>query len=77
MSILEQVQVIFRDIFDDDNLVIAGETSAKDIEDWDSLTHIQLVTKIEKHFKIRFTLSEITKLKQVSDLILLIQTKQT
>ncbi|KAF0227062.1 MAG: acyl carrier protein [Erysipelotrichaceae bacterium] len=77
MSILEQVQVIFRDIFDDENLVITGETSAKDIEDWDSLTHIQLVTKIEKHFKIRFTLSEITKLKQVSDLILLIQTKQT
>ncbi len=77
MSILEQVQVIFRDIFDDEGLIITGETSAKDIEDWDSLTHIQLVTKIEKHFKIRFTLSEITKLKQVSDLILLIQTKQT
>lgn len=77
MSILEQVQVIFRDIFDDDTLIITGETAAKDIEDWDSLTHIQLVTKIEKHFKIRFTLSEITKLKQVSDLILLIQSKQT
>lgn len=77
MSILEQVQVIFRDIFDDESLIITGETSAKDIEDWDSLTHIQLVTRIEKHFKIRFTLSEITKLKQVSDLILLIQTKQT
>lgn len=77
MSILEQVQVIFRDIFDDENLIITGETAAKDIEDWDSLTHIQLVTKIEKHFKVRFTLSEITKLKQVSDLILLIQSKQT
>ena len=77
MSILDQVQVIFRDIFDDESLVITSETSAKDIEDWDSLTHIQLVTKIEKHFKIRFTLSEITKLKQVSDLILLIQSKQT
>jgi acyl carrier protein len=77
MSILEQVQVIFRDIFDDESLIITGETAAEDIEDWDSLTHIQLVTKIEKHFKIRFTLSEITKLKQVSDLILLIQSKQT
>jgi len=75
MSILEQVQTIFRDVFDDDQLSISPMTSAKDIEDWDSLTHIQLVTRIEKHFKIRFTVSEVTKLKVVGDLIRLIETK--
>lgn len=75
MSILEQVQTLFRDVFDDDALIITPLTSAKDIEDWDSLTHIQLVTRIEKHFKIRFTVSEVTKLKVVGDLITLIETK--
>jgi acyl carrier protein len=77
MNILEQVQEIFRDVFDEKTLVITETTSAKDIEDWDSLTHIQLVTKIEKHFKIRFTVSEVTKLKQVGDLIKLIESKTT
>jgi len=75
MSILEQVQTLFRDVFDDETLIITPLTSAKDIEDWDSLTHIQLVTRIEKHFKIRFTVSEVTKLKVVGDLITLIETK--
>ncbi len=75
MSILEQVQTLFRDVFDDDALIITPLTSAKDIEDWDSLTHIQVVTRIEKHFKIRFTVSEVTKLKVVGDLITLIETK--
>ena len=75
MSILEQVQTIFRDVFDDENLIITESVSAQDIEDWDSLTHIQLVTKIEKHFKCRFTVSEVTKLKQVGDLIRLIESK--
>lgn len=75
MSILEQVQSVFRDVFDDEALIITPLTSAKDIEDWDSLTHIQLVTRIEKHFKIRFTVSEVTKLKVVGDLIALIETK--
>jgi acyl carrier protein len=76
MNILSQVQAIFRDVFDEETLLINESTSAKDIEDWDSLTHIQLVTKIEKHFKIRFTVSEVTKLKQVGDLIKLIEYKK-
>jgi len=75
MTILEQVQTIFRDVFDDDALIISASTSAKDIEDWDSLTHIQLVTRIEKAFKVRFTVSEVTKLKVVGDLITLIEAK--
>lgn len=75
MSILDQVQTIFRDVFDDDALIVTGATSARDIEDWDSLTHIQLVTMIEKHFKIRFTIAEITRLKRVQDLLDLIASK--
>jgi acyl carrier protein len=77
MNTLDQVQEIFRDVFDEETLIITETTSAKDIEDWDSLTHIQLVTKIEKYFKIRFTVSEVTKLKQVGDLIKLIESKTT
>jgi len=58
-EVIKQVNDIFKDVFDDDSLVINSETTAKDVDDWDSLTHIQLVVAIEKHFKIRFTSTEI------------------
>jgi len=76
MSILDQVQRIFRDVFDDEHLELKETMSAKDIEDWDSLTHIQLVSKIEKHFNVRFSVAEITHMKQVKDLLHLIESKR-
>ena len=76
MSTLEQVQSIFRDVFDDEELILKETMSAKDIEDWDSLTHIQLVSKIEKHFNIHFSVAEITHMKQVKDLLQLIESKR-
>ena len=76
MSIFEQVQRIFQDVFDDESLVLEETMSAKDIEDWDSLTHIQLVSKIEKHFNVRFSVAEISHMKQVKDLLNLIESKR-
>ncbi len=67
-EIILQVNDIFKDVFDDTSLVIGYETSAKDIDDWDSLTHIELVVSVEKHFKIRFTSSEITSFKNVGEM---------
>ena len=58
-EVIKQVNNVFKDVFDDNALNINYETTAKDVDDWDSLTHIQLVVAIEKHFKIRFTSSEI------------------
>ena len=64
-----EVQDIFRDIFDDESLIINDSTSADDIEEWDSLNHINLVSAIEKEFKIHFALGELESLKDVGDMI--------
>jgi acyl carrier protein len=71
----ERVQEIFRDIFDDQDLVIQDSTSSSDIEDWDSLNHINLVVAIEKDFKIKFNFNELSGLKDVGAMIDLILEK--
>jgi acyl carrier protein len=68
-EIFNEVQDIFRDIFDDDNMVIEDKTNSDDIEEWDSLNHINLVSAIEKEFEIRFALGELIALKDVGAMI--------
>ena len=63
------VQEIFRDIFDDDELVIQDSTNSSTIEDWDSLNHINLVVAIESEFSIKFKLEELSNLKDVKDMV--------
>jgi acyl carrier protein len=74
-EIYTRLQPIFRDIFDDDSLVIGPETHAGDIEDWDSLAHVNLVTAIEKSFKLRFALGELEGLRNVGEMVGLIVQK--
>ena len=68
-EVLDQVQDIFQDILDNDAIVLTDHTTANDVDDWDSLTHIQLVVSIEKHFKIKFTSKEILSWKNVGEMI--------
>ena len=68
-QIFDAVQNIFRDNFDDDSLVLTRETTADDIEDWDSLEQINLLTAIEKKLNIKFKLSDVRGLKDVGDLL--------
>jgi acyl carrier protein len=74
-SILEELQSIFRDILDQPDLVLTRESNANNVEDWDSLAHINLVSAIEKHYKIKFALGELQELKNVGDMIDLIKVK--
>ncbi len=67
-KILNQVNQIFVRVLDNPAIILKNETSAKDIEEWDSLTHIQLIVAIEKHFKIKFTSLEIQKWKNVGEI---------
>ena len=74
-EILNQVQEIFRDNLDEESILLNVETTANDVEEWTSLTHIQLVVASEKHFKIRFTSKEILSWKNVGEMIDCIKNK--
>jgi acyl carrier protein len=65
----------FRKVFGDPSLAINRATTAADVEDWDSLTHINLIVAIEREFKIKFTTAEVAGLKNVGDLMDLIARK--
>jgi acyl carrier protein len=68
-ELLEQVQNIFHDVLDDEDIVLTYETTANDVDDWDSLTNIQLIVEIERHFRIKFTSQEILEWKNVGEMI--------
>ena len=74
-TLLEQLQVIFRDVLDQDDLVLTRESNARTVEDWDSLAHISLVTAIQKKYGIKFALGELQELKNVGDMIDMILVK--
>ena len=76
-DVIDQLIPIFRNVFDDDELIINTTTKAEDIDEWDSLAHIRLVISIEKVFELRFTTDEISNLANVGDMAKLIMKKQT
>jgi acyl carrier protein len=67
-EIISECNKIFIDQLDNSAIVLKRETTAADVEEWDSLTHIQLVVAVEKHFKIRFTTAEIQGFKNVGEM---------
>ena len=75
LSIFDNLSSIFTDVLDLDDLVLADDTTAEDIEEWDSLSHIRLVVSIEQHYGFKFTTAEIESLNSVGHLVDCIQAK--
>ena len=74
-EILNTITGIMRDVFDEDDLEVSEETSAEDVEEWDSLSHVRLIVAIERKFGFKFKNSEIESLKNVGDLVNMVETK--
>jgi acyl carrier protein len=72
---LAHLTSVFQDVFNDEDLVISRQTTAKDIAAWDSLMHVTLMVNVEKAFHIRFSSSEVAGLKDVGELVDLIESK--
>ena len=71
-AIYERLQEVFRDVFDDESLVIGDETTADDIEDWDSLEHISLINAVEREFGLKFKMNEVSTMKNVGEMVQII-----
>lgn len=74
-EIVEKLTNVFHEVFNDNSIVLRDEMTAADVENWDSLTHMLMITKVEEVFGIKFKLKELNKLKMVSDLISTIESK--
>lgn len=68
-EILAKLQEIYQDVLDNDEIELTEATTADDVEEWDSLSHVQLVVAIEKEFKLKFTSKEILSWNNVGDLV--------
>lgn len=74
-QILKEINTIFIDVLDNEDILLTHETTAADVDDWDSLTHIQLVVAFENHFGIRFTTMEIQSWENVGAIVDCIKSK--
>lgn len=74
-EVFEKLTTVFQDVFDDDEIVLSDETTSSDIEDWDSLNHINLVVSIEKEFGMKFSMGETQKMKNVGEMVTIIQSR--
>lgn len=68
-EVLKKVNDVFREVFDDKNLVITDDTTANDISEWDSLTHITLISTIGEEFDIDFDMSDVVAFENVGDMV--------
>lgn len=75
LDVLEELNILFRKVFNNQEIVVTELTVASDIDEWDSLNHAHLISSVEKHFKIKFKLMEMLNFKNVGKLCESIQRK--
>lgn len=74
-EILSRLTPVFRKVFGDNSLVITDQLSALDVEKWDSLSHMLLISEVENEFTIKFKLKDLNKMANVGDMIAIIESK--
>ncbi len=74
-AIYERLNEVFREFFDDEEIYLDADTTADDIEDWDSLNHITLMSAVEDEFGIRFTMGEVSGMKNVGEMVEIIKSR--
>ncbi len=74
-EVIAKLTPIFREVFSDNSLELRDDMTAADVENWDSLTHMLMITKVEEVFGVKFKLKELNKLKQVGDIVALVEEK--
>jgi acyl carrier protein len=72
---LGRLEAVFRDVLDDDDIELSRSTTAADVPGWDSLAHVRLILAVEKAFSVKFSAAQVTKLKNVGDLVDLVEAK--
>lgn len=75
MSIENRVQNVFNEVFERDDFILTNDTTAEEVEEWDSLSHIQFIVGLENEFGVKFALGELQSLRNVGDAYNLINTK--
>lgn len=68
-DIIKRLNDVFRDVFDDSSIVVTDKTTSADIEDWDSIEHINLIGAVEEEFGLRFKMKEVSGMKNVGEMI--------
>ncbi len=74
-DILKRLNEVFRDVFDDDDIVVTPKTTADDIEDWDSIEHITLIGAVENEFGMKFKMGEVSGMNNVGDMLKIIMSR--
>lgn len=72
-EIFEGLNEVFQDVFDDEGITVGEDTTAADIEGWDSLEHINLIVAVERHFGMKFTMGEVAGMKNVGAMAAIIE----
>ena len=75
-EIFERLNEVFQDVFDDDSITVTERTTAADIEDWDSLSHITLVSAVEDEFRMKFSMKEVVEMKNVGEMAAIVAARR-
>ncbi len=68
-EVYETLNEVFRDVFDDESIEVNDETTSDDIEDWDSLEHINLIAAVEQEFGMKFNMGQVVTMKNVGEMV--------